>query len=1004
MKKWKVIACILIPILAIASIIGALVISHGETVEEEYVAKLMLENEENPESGKYLVTDEYISRVSPNTDVKDFKKNFSKGEEVKVYEDKACQKEVNSGYVYSGMYAKYENNGKILNISVLGDIAKEDKDKELNIGDGEFNQVELTRQIRHYVETEGWKIEKTEDMQSADITCDKNIDDKDISSSIQYIVYNKLEIPEVKKVESPKIEVTEGEKFGEDRYTGKVKIQIEQINKKEESKKTVYKVTGDKVTGYVELQGEKAEITLDKEGIYKVTAYTYGKLDNKSKAETKIIKITNGNKTYKVEHYKETLEDGKYELVETENLEGKIGEEVSGVAKEFVGFSYNEKNAESITKGKIEQNKDLTLKLYYTRNLYKLTLAKNENIENVIGAGTYKFDNVVDIDAEVKENVGEGYVAEWDSWKLVQKDKEQLVLKDKKAKFKMPAQNVELKATARKELSAYEYEVNIFLDGKKDESLSKNGKDKYGTVINKELPTVPEYNIKTKENYPLTIKTKNNIANIYYEIKNYEIKYNLDGGEFTQGAEYVDKYNYKTATFVLTNPVKEGYEFLGWTGSNGNTPSTAVEIVKGSKGNKEYTANWTPITNTKYTVEHYLENIDGTYKKQATQELGGETDKVVTASQNSYTGFTYDDVKSNSTKSGKITADGKLVLKLFYKRNSYELTLVKGENVSKVKINTEENTTSDNSIAKTVKYQEEVNISAEVQEQEGHTITWTGWQSADISLIDNIGAKDTRLQMPAGNITLTAKANKEINKYKYTVKYYKNNEKFEEKENEPVSFGTVITTYEGKNLPGYELDTEKTGTVSLRIGTDESSNVISVYYKLITYAIGYRNIENTTFLNENPIEYTVESEDFTLSNPEKPGYDFTGWTGGVINSLGEVDDREQTGTTGNITTPSLTATIEKESIGNRIYTANFEAKSGIKYAVEHYTEKLDGTFELYSKNEDLLGRTDEEVTANPISIEGFTYDAETYISNIYGKILQDGSLVLKIYYKRNTYN
>ena len=86
MKKWKVIACILIPILAIASIIGALVISHGETVEEEYVAKLMLENEENPESGKYLVTDEYISRVSPNTDVKDFKKNFSKGEEVKVYE------------------------------------------------------------------------------------------------------------------------------------------------------------------------------------------------------------------------------------------------------------------------------------------------------------------------------------------------------------------------------------------------------------------------------------------------------------------------------------------------------------------------------------------------------------------------------------------------------------------------------------------------------------------------------------------------------------------------------------------------------------------------------------------------------------------------------------------------------------------------------------------------------------------------------------------------------
>lgn len=45
-------------------------------------------------------------------------------------------------------------------------------------------------------------------------------------------------------------------------------------------------------------------------------------------------------------------------------------------------------------------------------------------------------------------------------------------------------------------------------------------------------------------------------------------------------------------SFTLNNPTKTGYTFTGWTGSNGSTPQTSVNIPKGSTSDKTYTANW----------------------------------------------------------------------------------------------------------------------------------------------------------------------------------------------------------------------------------------------------------------------------------------------------------------------------------------------------------------------------------------------------------------------------
>ena len=73
----------------------------------------------------------------------------------------------------------------------------------------------------------------------------------------------------------------------------------------------------------------------------------------------------------------------------------------------------------------------------------------------------------------------------------------------------------------------------------------------------------------------------------------FTITYDLSGGSVA--TDPPTGYTWETAAFTLNNPVRPGYIFAGWTGSNGNTPQTTVTIPAGSHGNKAYTANWTPL-------------------------------------------------------------------------------------------------------------------------------------------------------------------------------------------------------------------------------------------------------------------------------------------------------------------------------------------------------------------------------------------------------------------------
>jgi len=82
----------------------------------------------------------------------------------------------------------------------------------------------------------------------------------------------------------------------------------------------------------------------------------------------------------------------------------------------------------------------------------------------------------------------------------------------------------------------------------------------------------------------------------YMPDKIYNITYDLDGGKIlnSSGTKYDARSRYYQSDNIikLDEPTKDGYTFLGWTGSNGSTPETSVTIAANTTGDLHYKANW----------------------------------------------------------------------------------------------------------------------------------------------------------------------------------------------------------------------------------------------------------------------------------------------------------------------------------------------------------------------------------------------------------------------------
>lgn len=114
----------------------------------------------------------------------------------------------------------------------------------------------------------------------------------------------------------------------------------------------------------------------------------------------------------------------------------------------------------------------------------------------------------------------------------------------------------------------------------------------------------------------------------------YTIKCTLVGGRY-EGESNPTIYYSTSEDITLINPIRDGYTFLGWTGSNGNVAELTVTVPKGSTGDKSYIANWTGNT---YSVVYNANGGSGTMT--ASSHTYG-TSKKLTANAFTRTGYTF---------------------------------------------------------------------------------------------------------------------------------------------------------------------------------------------------------------------------------------------------------------------------------------------------------------------------------------------------------------------------
>ena len=172
------------------------------------------------------------------------------------------------------------------------------------------------------------------------------------------------------------------------------------------------------------------------------------------------------------------------------------------------------------------------------------------------------------------------------------------------------------------------------------------------------------------------------------------LTYKANGGA---GADVVE--NLANNATVTTKPAgtfsRVGYTFKGWDtnpkGEGSIAPNTQVQVDNKDGENVLY-AIWTANTDTKYTVEFYYQNTDGSYPQKANESVPrfGTTDMTASVTDEDKADkkdgqYTYDTAAAN-VESGTITGDGSLVLKLYFKLNTASYTIHHYLNGTTVKV------------------------------------------------------------------------------------------------------------------------------------------------------------------------------------------------------------------------------------------------------------------------------------------------------------------------------
>ena len=352
-----------------------------------------------------------------------------------------------------------------------------------------------------------------------------------------------------------------------------------------------------------------------------------------------------------------------------------------------------------------------------------------------------------------------------------------------------------------------------------------------------------------------------------WKIVNYEIKYNLDGGTTTNPLSYTILDN-----ISISEPKKTGYSFDGWTFNGQDNPTKLVSISVGTVGEKEYTAHWTANA---YEVNYNANN--GTSSKTSDTAVYDSSFTLATAERKGYKFLGWFD-GPQKVDSGDWKIANNVTLKAEWEIIKYKITYHLDGGTS---TNVTTYTVLDSI---TLLEPTKVGYSFDGWTYDGQT---DPTKLVSIS-IGTIGEKEYTAHWSANS---------------YQVTYVGNGGNVS-KETDTFIYDTDISlaTVERK---GYEFLGWYNGDDKVESGIWEiaEDTTLTAEWDIITYSISYNMNYGTT---TNRTSYTVETATFSLVEPTKLACIFLGWT---------FDGQDS---------PTKDVTIEKGTIGNKTFTANWE--------------------------------------------------------------------------------
>ena len=606
--------------------------------------------------------------------------------------------------------------------------------------------------------------------------------------------------------------------------------------------------------------------------------------------------FTAGAVSYKVETYEMDV-NGAYGAATVKTVPATTGESVSVTPETREGFTVADN---SILSGTVAADSSLVLKVYYSRNQYKLSV---DGVESDVYFGAA---------LEIADPAPrEGYT--FTGWNV-------------EVPATMPAEDLTL-VSQWSENDADYTAYNAAVAAAQAKQGEENYDKKYTAETRAALAEALANDVSGKkysEQGVVDAATKAiNDAVAALELMTYTATFYVDGAVHATVTAKVGEQIVAPA-----DPAKEGYIFKGWD----------KEVGKMGVEDVSFNAEFEEATGIAYTVEVYTMDVNGNYGAAETKTLYGTTGATVNADTTAAEGFTFDESADNVV-SGEIAADGSLVLKVYFARNQYKLSV--------------------DGVESMVYYGAAISVAEPTKEHE----TFDGWDPA---------LPET---MPAHDVTVVStwiKDDADYTEYKAARAHaegivndseYPYEATYTAESRAALDAALAIVVPEGlKYDEQHIIDAAEKAIEDAVLGLE-----------LMRYKVTYLYDDGSVFAEFDGDKGGLVSYQVPVpsENPTKEGYVFTGW------------DHE---IPANMPAHELT------------FTAQFTAGE-VTYKVETYVMGLDGEYGA-AESMTVPATTGEEVSLIPEGRNGFTVADNSVLSGI---VAADGSLTLKIYYSRNQY-